>query len=88
MADILSNFEGLPKLLIKKKKCIYFLIIFCLRTEGVLPTPASQSLYEQNEERNSLSVANYLIYKSVGKYYHSNLPTNIGNIDNCFENKM
>ena len=42
MANILSNFEGLPKLLIKKRSV--FPNYFRLRTEGVLPTPASQSL--------------------------------------------
>ena len=44
IANILSNFEGwaLPKLLIKKRSV--FPNYFRLRTEGVLPAPASQSL--------------------------------------------
>ena len=32
-------------------------------------------IYEQNEKRTSHSLANYLIYKSVDKYFHSNFPT-------------
>ena len=46
-------------------------------------------IYEQNEKRNSHYVANYLIYKSVGKYFHyiqtSNQSTSA---TSRFDNKM
>ena len=48
MANILSNFEGWgPTEVAYKKKEVYIYIFpnyFRLQTEGVLPTPASQSL--------------------------------------------
>ena len=49
MANILSNFEGWgpTDVAYKRKKEVYIYIFpnyFSLRTEGVLPTPASQSL--------------------------------------------
>ena len=45
MANILSNFEGWgPTEVAYKKKGSVFPNYFRLRTEGVLPAPASQSL--------------------------------------------
>ena len=58
MANILSNFEGWgpTEVAYKKKKCTVFPNYFRLRTEGVLPAPASQSLIYLSQTFDGISV--------------------------------